>query len=299
MPRNRMIRPEFWNDEKLGEEPESVMLTYIGTWTFSDDYGVVKGNRVFLKNSIFPYKHQLRIEVFTKWLEALEGQEKLIPFTIRGERFYFIRTFRLYQSVEKPSKTRNCTEEELRSCLETEGYKEIETNRWEKVSECSGSTTRLLPDEEKRSISVSKVNRAKALVIASNDDPAGSALKKEYQDLLKQLEGKDRLTIWNSVKDFIRIKKPLFIEPYFDAWNVFAINIRLIKEPQKITDNRRKKFNTRIMESDFDFLKILEKIQLSKFLKGDNDRGWKVSIEFILESQEKYTKILEGKYDHL
>lgn len=50
------------------------------------------------------------------------------------------------------------------------------------------------------------------------------------------------------------------------------------------------------MEPGFDFLKILEGIQTSSFLKGDNSNGWKVSIEFILESEENYTKILEGKY---
>lgn len=295
MPRNRMIRPEFWNDEKLGNQAEAIQLTYIGTWTFSDDYGVVKGNQVWLKNQIYPYKQALRIELFSKWLEALEEQDMIIPFTLRGEKFYCIRTFRQYQSVEKPSKTRNCTEQELREILEQIGYQLKESGAWERVVDHSENTTLPLPDEEKRSISVSKVNRAKALVVAGDD--GSRQLRSDYEKLVQVLEGKDRLDVWTAIRQFIQEYKPCFIEPYMDAWNLFAISMRLIKQPQQITDKRRKKFSTRIMEPGFDFLKILEVIKKSNFLKGNNDRAWKVSIEFILENQENYTKILEEKYD--
>jgi hypothetical protein len=137
--------------------------------------------------------------------------------------------------------------------------------------------------------------RAKALVVASDD--GSKQLKPEYDSLVKSLEGKDRLEIWNSLRQFIQDKKPAFLEPYMDAWNLFAISMKLIKEPQKITNKRRQKFSTRIAEPGFDFLRILEKIKTSHFLKGNNNNNWKVSIEFILDSEENYTKILEGKYD--
>lgn len=296
-----MIKPEFWNDEKLGKESESIQLTYIGTWNFSDDYGVVRANPVWLKNQLFPYKENLRLEVFSKWLDALERMEMLIKFTIRGEQYYFIRTFRLYQSVEKPSKTRNCTEEELIQQLADKGFIKQTDNSWKRVPEQSGSVSGLLPAEDKRSISISisEVNGAKALVAVATADPDESNLKKEYETLVSGFESLSSKDRWLSVRDFIRDKKPCFIEPYFDAWNIFAINIQLNKEPQQITDKRRKKFATRIKESEFKnrFLEILEKIKTSSFARGDNNRGWKIGIEFILESQENYSKILENRYD--
>lgn len=82
-----------------------------------------------------------------------------------------------------------------------------------------------------------------------------------------------------------------------DIWNIFAITHKIIKEQQIVTDKRKNKFKTRISEKGFDFLKILEKISQSKFCKGDNQNGWKVSFEFIIDSEENYTKILEGKYN--
>lgn len=147
----------------------------------------------------------------------------------------------------------------------------------------------------------SKVNKSKEAkaFVAGATQPQETELKKEYQQIQYELLGKDHVQRWIAVRNFIRDKQPSFIEPYFDAWNIFAMNIKLNKELQQITDKRRKKFNTRIQEPDFKnrFLEILEKIKSSPFARGDNNRGWKIGIEFILESQENYTKILENRYD--
>lgn len=296
MPRNRMLKPEFWNDEKLGSDTEGVQLTYAGTWTFSDDYGVVKGNPIWLKNQIFPYKQALRLEVFTKWLEALEGHDALIPFTLRGEKYYFIRTFRLHQNVEKPSKTRNCTEQELRDILLSMGYQESSDRSWVKVGEQSGNTPQLFGDEEKRSIIVREVKRAKALVVAAATPATESnALKKEWESLVENLTGKDLKTVWSGLRDFISQKKPDFIDPYKEAWNIFAAQYKL-SAVEVLNESRKKKFKTRIQEQGFDFLKILEKIKNSALLKG-LEGSWKVSFDWIIENDNNYAKILNGNYD--
>lgn len=122
MPRIRSIKPEFWNDEKLGKESESVMLTFIGLWNFSDDYGVVRANPTWLKNQIYPYKDKLRIDAFTAWLDRLAALEMIVPFTFRGESFYYIRMFRKHQKVERPSKARCVQEPDLQKILTGKGY---------------------------------------------------------------------------------------------------------------------------------------------------------------------------------
>jgi len=140
--------------------------------------------------------------------------------------------------------------------------------------------------------------RPKGLTAAFAADPAEvKALKGEYDTLVGELEQKDNVEIWNSVKGFVQEKHPTFVEPYIDLWNIFALSNRLIKKPIQLTDHRRKKFDTRIREPGFDFVEILHAIKKSAFLKGSNDRNWKVSFEYIIDSQEKYTKILEEKYD--
>lgn len=122
--------------------------------------------------------------------------------------------------------------------------------------------------------------------------------KKDYEKILSEIpSGSDDLVYWDEIKKFIKENSPDFFEPYLDLWNIFAIRSKLIKQNQHITDERVRKFNTRIKEPDFDFLKILECIQRSEFAKGNNSTNWKVTIEFILHSQENYIKILEGKYE--
>jgi len=139
--------------------------------------------------------------------------------------------------------------------------------------------------------------RPKGLTASSEADPAElKQLKQEYDDLVTVLSDKENIDCWNGVKAFIAEKKPLFIEPYIDLWNIFALNRKLIKQPIRITDHRRKKFETRIKEPGFDFIAILAAVKKSAFLTGDNDRGWTVDFEFLIHSEENYTKIIEEKY---
>lgn len=141
MPRIRTIKPDFWNDEKLGQEPEAIMLTIIGMLNFSDDYGVVRANPMFLKNQLFPYKATLRLEAFSTWLDRLAELEVIILFTYRGESFYYIRTFRKHQKVEKPSKARNVPEGQLLQILYELGYVMQDDFAFTKTLSCqSGST---------------------------------------------------------------------------------------------------------------------------------------------------------------
>lgn len=55
MARSRMIKPEFWDDEKLASISRDARLTFIGLWNHSDDFAVVKGHASWLKNKIFSY----------------------------------------------------------------------------------------------------------------------------------------------------------------------------------------------------------------------------------------------------
>ena len=297
MPRNRMIKPDFWNDEKLGMQSESVQLTFIALWNFADDYGVVRANHVWLKNQIFPYKESLRLDAFSKWLEVLERMGMLIKISIRAEQFYVIRTFRLHQSVEKPSKTRHGSEEEVTEAMKIKGFVKNESGSWVILPDYSGSVSGLVGDEDKLSISISKENRAKALVdLKSTTDKQISEIKSKYDDLSKTFSGLETKVIWISLRDFITENKPAFIEPYVDLWNILATRWNLARV-EVLNDNRKKKFKVRLGESSFDFVKILEKLSRSAHLKGDNGSNWKASFDWIFENGSNYVKILEGNYD--
>jgi hypothetical protein len=107
MARSRILKPEYWSDEKLALVSREARLTFAGLWTCSDDYGVTKGHPALLKAQIFPYDVDLPIEEFGGWLADLERIGVIDPFTADGESFFYIRNFSDHQKVDRPSKMRN------------------------------------------------------------------------------------------------------------------------------------------------------------------------------------------------
>lgn len=79
-----------------------------------------------------------------------------------------------------------------------------------------------------------------------------------------------------------------------EHWNSFASEYGLLKL-LKITDKRRSAIKQRLKEKEFDFQIILNKIRQCSFLLGNNNRGWKVDFDFVI-NKNSYIYILEGKY---
>jgi hypothetical protein len=72
----------------------------------------------------------------------------------------------------------------------------------------------------------------------------------------------------------------------------------------RLTDARKDKIRIRMEEfskGGLDGLEVVktifEKMQESKFLRGDNKRGWKASFDWVFENQKNWVKIIEGTYD--
>jgi hypothetical protein len=138
-------------------------------------------------------------------------------------------------------------------------------------------------------------NRAKALV-GGADENDQMELKNKYKALVENLDSTPPKEVWILIKDFISVNNPQFAEPYVDIWNIFAMTYKLPKF-DIISDSRRKKFKTRFSEKGFDFIAVLEKIKTSAHLKGDNKTGWNVTLDWIIENDKNYLKILEGNYN--
>lgn len=92
------------------------------------------------------------------------------------------------------------------------------------------------------------------------------------------------------IEDFIKAKAPQFIEPYLDYYNLFADKYGKIK--QDATSSLKKHLKNRLLETEFDFIKILFAVGECEFLKTAN---W-FDLEWILKSDENYKKILNGKF---
>lgn len=102
MARNRVIKPKFWDDAKIGRLTRDARLLYIGLWNFSDDIGVVIGNSIWLKSKIFPYD-QIQIQQFEKWMNELVINGFICLLSYKGERFIYLPNFTRHQVINKPN----------------------------------------------------------------------------------------------------------------------------------------------------------------------------------------------------
>lgn len=128
------------------------------------------------------------------------------------------------------------------------------------------------------------------------EQETGREEKQWYKDnILSERDKIDNAALKMKIAEYIREKKPGFIEAYMDLWNLSAIGNKL-STTQSISETRLRKFRVRVKEPAFDFIKILEEIKQSKHLKGDNARSWKVTFDWILENDNNYVKIIEGSY---
>ena len=69
MARNRIIKPEFWADAKIGRLSFGARLLYIAMWNFADDYGIIsasprqrKCRKVLTMNHVFAIFKSLSFE---------------------------------------------------------------------------------------------------------------------------------------------------------------------------------------------------------------------------------------------
>jgi hypothetical protein len=110
--------------------------------------------------------------------------------------------------------------------------------------------------------------------------------------LIKEYEAIDKVK--ESIFNFIKDKKPIITDPYFDYWNLFAKENDL--SPVKAINNTRiKKLKRRLSEENFHFLQIIRKASQSDFLLTS---GKWFGFDWIIENESNYLKVLEGKYDN-
>ena len=88
----------------------------------------------------------------------------------------------------------------------------------------------------------------------------------------------------------------LTVDDVVEAWNSLARDRGLAKIV-KLTENRRRQIKARIREYDAeDWSTAMAAIYNSKFLCGENDRGWKADFDFLLQPKS-FVKLIEGAYN--
>lgn len=97
-------------------------------------------------------------------------------------------------------------------------------------------------------------------------------------------------------KDMSSDDDEVTVDEVVRAWNDLAAD-RNLSKVVKLTPSRRKQIQARIREYNAeDWSTALSAIYRSKFLCGENDRGWKADFDFLLQPKS-FVKLIEGAYD--
>ena len=89
--------------------------------------------------------------------------------------------------------------------------------------------------------------------------------------------------------------------PYVDILNLYHSLCPSLSKVAKLSDSRKEKVRLRFaeMEKNIETLRVVfENVEKSDFCKGNNERGWTASFDWIFENDKNWLKIYEGKYSN-
>lgn len=91
--------------------------------------------------------------------------------------------------------------------------------------------------------------------------------------------------------------EPDDVQQAFDAYNATAQTAELPKA-QVLNTTRRASLKRRLKECGGleGWAEALRKLEASSHCRGNNDRGWRADLDFLLQAQS-FTRLMEGRYD--
>lgn len=109
--RIRTIKPEWLEDEHLAEAGTLARLLSVALIVLADDHGRGRANEVVIAAKVFTYEPD-PIGCVREAFARLSRIDFIQLYTVRGQRYYWIRNWSKHQRVDRPSKPRFPSPEE-------------------------------------------------------------------------------------------------------------------------------------------------------------------------------------------
>ena len=178
--RYRMIKPDFWEDEKIAQLSDKAKLLFIALWNFADDEGLLENNPKWIKIKCFPYEKNIKIE---KYLS------ELLQISLISEKngIYRITNFLKHQKIKKPTPSKLAKKwgtsgelvENQYSPLNKEKLKEVK----ERKEKENGETPEPLFNSEKQNDTATANDNGQNC----DDNATPSAVPQEFKPLVDYL----------------------------------------------------------------------------------------------------------------
>lgn len=107
MARKRMLSPEFWTDEKLGDCTRDERLLFMGLISHADDEGRGQGNPKLVKALVLPYDDDITTNMTASMLKRLAAMRLIVLYDDgHDHQYYWLPKFLKHQVINKaiPSK---------------------------------------------------------------------------------------------------------------------------------------------------------------------------------------------------
>ena len=112
-------------------------------------------------------------------------------------------------------------------------------------------------------------------------------IKDKVKDVIGGGGGKEK-----EKEDYMILEKAIL-----EDWNSLCNSHPILPRIREITPARRLKLKKRFEQPSFrNFAEIVAAIKEQPFLLGENDRKWKVCLDWLIENDTNYVKVLERKY---
>jgi hypothetical protein len=166
---------------------------------------------------------------------------------------------------------------------------------WLLASEYEGGQITASVDEIAFRVRLTKPELVEALtpLIDNGFLIASTALAEGYQAAAVETETETEIQVKKEETTLLSPNGDMI--PAFDAYNEMASRLGL-PMASKLNDARRKKLRARLKEHGLQgWHKALGNLELMPFCLGQNNRGWKASLDFLLQPAS-FQKVLEGAF---
>jgi HNH endonuclease len=104
MGRIRTVKPEFWEDEKVGMLSREARLLFIATFNLADDEGLLRWTPAYIKASVFMYDNDLDTKKIRGFMEELMQSDLLFAYAggVSHQPLAIIVNFHKHQRINRP-----------------------------------------------------------------------------------------------------------------------------------------------------------------------------------------------------
>lgn len=161
--------------------------------------------------------------------------------------------------------------------------------------------------ENESMLTQKRIQQITQLTICNYDDYQGSRIQQRIQQKnsseTAEKQQKNEIKKEKKVKKEKNIKYNGKINPKI-LYEIYREENKYLPDVIAFTDKRKEKCRLRLNHfyDDSDnylkkFREAIQKTQLTPFLIGKNNTGWRASFDWFIENDENMLKVIEGKYD--